>query len=411
MRKWLKTISMVLQLLVLCGCSTGELDMSNSSIAPMKNCTSIVSQVETKSGEEGDEQSSTSQILNSTHIQENLDSGVELDAEVKYIEQEKLQTYTGSLRIFTASEVANALGLSLEEAVDSQIVSSALEGLVEGEHAYYQFEDGSYLICNTTRIDYASETASKVRDLLVLEGSKTNDQLFLTGKDLPFASIQQATKAAQLLIDTLSIPVMGEPVIYSLDYQTLNTENERQYQAALDLSSGLGSTFLPTKLEIEEDDACYVLVYTIALDGFPVSPDLNGVYGDGSLTPGTELVMCYDERGISGVSLEYVPLIDIATDPEEALSLDEILKREKEKYNSLILEGDYLIYAIRQEYIAQPNASQENRYTFIPVWRFSIEHTFEINKGDGTGSTLQATETIFDIYNAVTGEELPYDMG
>lgn len=411
MRKFEKAMSVVLLLLILCGCSTGEQDIGSSSLTAVVSGTESSSQGESDSAEEGEEALSSGQILSSTHMQESWESGVEVDAEVNYIEQPKLKTYTGSLRVFTASEVADALGISLGEAVESQIIPSSPEGLVEGEYAYYKFEDESYLVCNTARVDYASETAAKVQDLLVLEGSETNGQLFLTGEDLPFATIQQAEEAAQSLIDTLAIPVIEDPVIYSLDYQSLNAENERQYQLATDLSSGLGTTFSPTKLEIAEDDACYVLVYTIALDGFPMSPDLNGVFGDGSLTPGTELAICYDEQGIAGVSFEYIPLVDTATDPEDSLSLEEILEREKEKYNSLILEGSYLIYAIRQEYIAQPVSSEENFYRFLPVWRFSVEHTYEIDKGDGSGSTFQVVERTFDIYHALTGEQLPYDIG
>lgn len=91
--------------------------------------------------------------------------------------------------------------------------------------------------------------------------------------------------------------------------------------------------------------------------------------------------------------------------------MEEILAREEEKYNSLILEGEYFIYEIRQEYIAQPISSQENSFTFLPVWRFCIANSYEIDKGDGTGSALQVEETSFDIYDAITGEEIPYDIG
>lgn len=152
-------------------------------------------------------------------------------------------------------------------------------------------------------------------------------------------------------------------------------------------------------------------VLLVAVNGLSLSPYLNGVYGDGSLTSGTELVVCYDKNGIAGFDFTFVPDDITASNGETALSLEEILAREEEKYNSLILEGEYFIYEIRQEYIAQPISSQKNRFTFLPVWRFSVTHTYEVDKGDGTGSALQVEETSFDIYDAITGEEIPYDIG
>lgn len=61
--------------------------------------------------------------------------------------------------------------------------------------------------------------------------------------------------------------------------------------------------------------------------------------------------------------------------------------------------------------MGSPISSQENRFIFLPVWRFSVAHMYEVDKGDGTGSALQVEETSFDIYDAITGEEIPYDIG
>ena len=349
-------------------------------------------------------------VISQISLAETWDSGVTVDAEVSLINQEKLATYTGNLRIFTAEEAASALGLSLEDAVDSQINPSSPEGLVEGEHAYYQFEDGSSFVCNTTRVFYYTETYLKIHDLLVLHGKDANNKIFLTGEALPFATIEEAQGEIQGVIEQLDLPVIDEPACYTLNYEDLYEENERQYEASEELVSGLEME-PPAKLEITEDDACYVFVYPVAVDGLPLSPYLNGVYGDGSLTSGTELVVCYDKNGIAGFDFTFVPDDITASNGETALSLEEILAREEEKYNSLILEGEYFIYEIRQEYIAQPISSQKNRFTFLPVWRFSVAHTYEVDKGDGTGSALQVEEISFDIYDAITGEEIPYDIG
>lgn len=410
-KKWIMTVLVILLLVNLCACYTVEPPETSSTKVEISNPSESSTIKENGTVGEDSETSSRQSTITHTTVTETWDSEVEVNADVLAVDTRELATYTGSLRVFTAEEVAEVLGLSLENAVDSQIVASSPEGLIEGEYAYYQFENGSDLICNAARVTYSTETSLKINDLLIIHGNDANGNFFPTGEALPFASIEEARDEVQSTIDQLGIAVIDEPSCYTLSYELLKQENDRQYETAKDMADGLGEDMAPSKLDINEDDACYVFVYPVSVKGFPVSPYLNGVYGDGSLTPGTELVVCYDKNGIAGLSFEYIPEVSSSTSAETALSLEEIMEKEKEKYASLILDGEYYIYEIRQEYIAQPNASQENSYTFLPVWRFSIEHTFEIDKGDGTGSTLQATETVFDIYNAVTGEEIPYDIG
>ncbi|MEG1427583.1 MAG: hypothetical protein RSC76_07840 [Oscillospiraceae bacterium] len=77
----------------------------------------------------------------------------------------------------------------------------------------------------------------------------------------------------------------------------------------------------------------------------------------------------------------------------------------------MILEGEYLIYDIRLEYIAKPIFEKENTYNLIPVWRFSTEHSFDLNKGDGTASSEYVTDIEYNLFDAITGEELPIDLG
>ena len=143
------------------------------------------------------------------------------------------------------------------------------------------------------------------------EGTNKNSQLFQTGNDLEFASIDEAEEAVSAFIDSLNLSVIKEPTCYTLDYNTLSAENERQYEVTKELAAGLDQeVFSPPKLDITESDACYLLSYPVAIDDLPLSPYPNGVYGDGSLLPGTELTVCYGNKGISGVSLEYLPEIE-----------------------------------------------------------------------------------------------------
>lgn len=395
-----------LMLLSLCGCTeaTGLQEESsefvNSSETPEED----------GSGNEQEQLDSGKNVLSRSTISETWDSGVVVDANVTAIDRERLASYTGVFRVFTVDEVTEALGLSSENAVESQTFDS-LEGYVPGKGTYLKYEHNCELICNMAQISYASETFFKVRDLLITSGSGKNANQFLTGENLDFATIEQAEAEIQEILEKLEIPVVNEPLCYTMDYKSLSTENERQYKLAVELAEGFDQAFSPEKLDIIKDDACYMFYYPVAVDGMPVSPYPNGVYGDGSLIAGTELIVCYNKDGVAGLSLEYQPEVKEKTEAQPVLSLDEILQKEKAKYDSLILDGEYLIYDIRLEYIAQPIYGKDNTYNIIPVWRFAVEHSFELPKGDESDASLQATEITYDVFNAVTGEELPLDIG
>lgn len=352
-------------------------------------------------------------ILSHSKISKTLSPGVVIEADVTAPKKESLSTYTGAMRIFSVNsvnEVAAALGLSPEEALISQ-TDYAKDSLIPGDRVYLQFEDNSELICGMNDLWYTTDTFLKMRDILITEGSERNTDLFLSGNNLDFATIEQARGKIDVLLEQLDISVVNEPLCCTLDFETVTAENERQYTLALEEAKDFGQTFTPEKLSITADDACYMFYYPIAVDGMPVSNRMSGGFEDGSWVSGTELVVCYDQDGIAGLSLDYQPVVRDKTNAQPILSLEEILNTVEAKYNSLILEGEYLIYDIRLEYIARPVIETENTYSLIPVWRFSIEHSFEKNKGDEAGTSQHFTDIIYNLFDAITGEELPTDLG
>ncbi|MEG1427582.1 MAG: hypothetical protein RSC76_07835 [Oscillospiraceae bacterium] len=309
-------------LLSLCSCTepSKQGEISSESTASEKQET-------THSESEQLPPVSEESILSRSKISKTLDSGVVIDADVTTINRESLAKYTGALRVFSVDEVAETLGLSPEAAVSSQ-TSYSLEGYIPGDSVYLKFEDNSELVHNMARFYYASDTFLTVRDLLVTDGSENNADLFLTGENLNFATIEQAEVEIQKILNKLGIPVVNDPLRYSLDFENLSDENERQYALAVEEAKGFNQQmFSPKKFTITEDDACYMFYYPIAVDGMPVSNRMNGVYGDGSLMSGTELVVCYSKDGIAGLSLNYQPKVLEKGETKPVLSLEEILRK------------------------------------------------------------------------------------
>lgn len=406
MKRWVVSIIVGGMLLSLCGCAEQRVETIDITSEIPKE--SAMDNVQEQSV--ADSESSIDSVQSRSIISEIWDSGVVVDADVVTINEDLLSTYTSKLRVFTVDELTKTLGLSVESAVSS-ITDVSAEGYVPGTYTYLEFEDKQFLLCNMARFAYQNETFSKVKDLLILDGSEKNTALFLSEKDLSFATREQVKSEVQKVIDTLKIPVVDDPLCLTLDYETLVAENERQYAIALELAEGFGQSFLPEKMKISEDDACYMFYYPIAVDGMPVSPYLNGVYGDGSLFGGTQLIACYDKDGLAGLSLDYQPIIQEKREAKPAVSFEDILEKERMKYGSLILDGTYRIYDIRLEYIVQPVSSEMNTYNIVPVWRFSVEHRYEQSSKFGGEDPFEVVENTYDLFHAITGEELPFSMG
>lgn len=350
-------------------------------------------------------------ILARSIVNRTLNSGVVIDADVTGLNKDSLSTYTGSMRIFSANEVVKALGFEQKDIISSQ-TDYSLDSLIPGDSVYMEFADGKTLMCDMNQIQYETNTSLAARGILILNGSKKNANKFLTGKELDFATIEQAKAEINRVLEQLDISVVNEPGCYTMDFETLSSENERLYALALEEVKELDmEMFSPEKIAIGEEDACYMFYYPIAIDGLPVSNQFSGADGDGSLMVGTELVVCYSKDGIAEFSLEYQPEVIEKTEAKPIIPLEEMLKIVEEKYDSLILNGEYLIYDIKLEYIAKPVFEKEYTYNLIPAWHFSIEHSFDLKKGDGSEAIHHETDIEYNQFNAITGEELPISLG
>lgn len=406
MKRWIGSIMIGLILLSLCGCA----ETAQSTAGENTGASSGVREESTPENEPGQSSADSEQgILFYSEISETWDSGVVVDADVTAIKEEMFSTYTAKLRVFTVDELAEAFGLSVDSATFS-ITDDSLDGYVPGTYTYLEFEDNRTLSCNMARFWYENETFVKTRDLLTVHGSEANAEAFRTGENLDFATIEQAQAEIQAVLDKLEIPVVREPRCYTLDYESLSAENERQYAITMEIAEGM-EAFTPEKLEVREEDACYMFYYPVAIDGMPISPYLSGVYGDGSLMAGTELIACYNKDGLAGLTLEYQPLVQEKSAAQPIIPLEEILEKEKAKYDSVILEGEYTIYDIRLEYIVQPVSTEENSYNLIPVWRFSVEHRYEQAAKSDAGESFEVVQNTYDLFDAFTGEEIPYNAG
>lgn len=230
-----------------------------------------------------------------------------------------------------------------------------------------------------------------------------NRATYLSGKNLEFATIDEAKSQVQKYVNSLGISVL-EPTCYTMDYDTMyKVYAERVDQPEYDEDFDF-------VIEPQKQDEQYIFDYPIAVNGMPLGNFEGGGYSDDSYMIGTLLRMVYGEEGIRAMTLPYaLDVTDVGT-VQTVLTLDEALQIVDDKYNSIILEGNYKIDKIEMAYtpIRQQDVSQAK---IIPVWRFQTNHTLQYSAKKDSNETVEMTDTSYILINALDGTELLKNNG
>ncbi len=351
---------------------------------------------------------------NTRHVAQTLSSGVVVDADVNIsptVDLSSLNTYEAKLQLQSFDEIVSIL--APEKTIVTQETQLTKESRVSDEYTYAIFEDDSIIATGGDIIIYSRPTNDTVSTLFSTGGNDKNDYSFLTGKDLSFASIEEAVSEADKIINAFGIHVLP-PVCYTLDYMTMTDEalkRNRRFNIGL---SDEEIAELPEDeiVTVSPEDECYILRYPLALDNMPVSMYESGSFGDGSFMAGTSVEVFYSKDGIIDFYMQHEFSDDFTVlDTQAGMNEDEALDFLDAKYNSIILEGDYIVDSISFEYIPLPVKGESNLFTLVPVWRFSTAHTFmRAPKFEG-GEPEEWTDRASLVFNAVSGEEIITDYG
>ena len=287
----------------------------------LPGCTKPVTESGVQSTESGTAES-TAEALSSTesgaentaekaeHITQTLSSGVMVDADVyvpEAMRQKNLPEMQGTGQEFDfekLKEVFCAGKTITEEAEDSY--SQDMPGALTETEKHLSTEDGDYLIniCGNAFFYIAARDTQDISNL----------ELYKTGENLDFATIEEAGEEIRKIADELGISV-GNSVCYTIDTSSMPH---------------------------------YIFQYDLLVNGMPLGKFDGGSYSDNVFTPGTYLTAVLDEDGIRHFDVSYVLKEAETGDAQRVLSLDEALDKVDEKYNSIIMEGDYYINEIQR---------------------------------------------------------------
>lgn len=348
----------------------------------LPGCTKPVTESGVQSTESGTAES-TAEALSSTesgaentaekaeHITQTLSSGVMVNADV-YVPESMQKSALAEMRgqgQFVDYEELKSLFCSGKTITEEgeEPWEMVTPGAMEAVGKYVSTQDGDYLqrICGNTFYYMTERDIQDIEDLTIYE----------TGKNLDFASIEETDKTIRDIAEKLNIAV-GKGVCYTID-----TSSQPHY----------------------------VFQYEILVNGMPLGKFDGGSYSDNVFTPGTYLTAVLDEDGIRHFDVSYVLKETETGDAQRVLTLDEALDKVDEKYNSIIMEGDYYINDIQMAYMPI-KTDDAGIVRLIPVWYFQTTHQILLPDKSGTGEIMLPQDG-YILINALDGTELLHENG
>ena len=305
------------------------------------------------------------------HITKTLSSGVMVDADVyvpESMQKSALAEMRGQGQLIDYEELKSLFcsGKTITEEGEEPW-EMVTPGAMEAVGKYVSTQDGDYLqrICGNTFYYMTERDIQDIEDLTIYE----------TGKNLDFASIEETDKTIRDIAEKLNIAV-GKGVCYTID-----TSSQPHY----------------------------VFQYEILVNEMPLAMFDGGSYSGDAYVPGTYMTAVVDADGIRHYDVSYVLEELESGESKKVLTLDEALQAVDDKYNSVIMEGEYFIDDIQMAYT--PIKTDDTKIVrLIPVWYFQTTHQILVPNRSGTGKVM-LPQSGYILINALDGTELLHSNG
>lgn len=347
----------------------------------LPGCTKPVTESGVQSTESGTAESTDASLAEKTddssaqaqsgHVEKTLSSGVKVDADVyvpESMQQQNLPEMQGTGQEIDFEKIKEIFcaGKKITEETEGSYPPDMPGALTEAEK-HLSTEDGDYLLvgCGNSFFYTAARDTQDTSNL----------ELYKTGEDLDFATIAEADGEIRKVAEELGISV-GDSVCYTIDTSSMPH---------------------------------YVFRYDLLVNGLPLGKFDGGSYSDNVFTPGTYLTAVLDEDGIRHFDVSYVLKETETGDAQRVLTLDEALDKVDEKYNSIIMEGDYYINDIQMAYMPI-KTDDAGIVRLIPVWYFQTTHQILLPDKSGTGEIMLPQDG-YILINALDGTELLHENG
>ena len=312
------------------------------------------------------------------HVTKTLSSGVVVDADVTMPES------------MQKTELPEMKGTGHEVAHEG--LSEVFFGGAEVESTVTEIADNGYFSSNT-----------------MLELWQVGDAVLSAVGDSAAYSNGRATTAMYLFSEYASSLPFGDNravylTCYTMDYDTMRAVYDGR-TALETYNADFDFVIEPTK-----ENEQYVLEYPITVNGMPLGSFDGGSYSGDVWATGTSVKVFYGVEGLNMLAMPYALDVTDAGTPQPVLTLDEAIQKLEEKFDSMIVEGEWRVDEIEMAYIAVP-IEGTNDARLLPVWRFQTEHTMEYAGKDDPSQTTTLTDRGDILFNALDGTELLKNNG
>ena len=295
--------------------------------------------------------------VNPDHIKKELCDNVTVDAKVIIPDgySGEAPVYEASVVYYDKEKVCKALN------IDFSSFTQVVDGLFKkDEKTFLQFADSiSGGFSFSTEIGNLYANYNPDDEKIEISGYGEN-------KELDFMSQREVIDKVQAVLTDMGIENIRLLHIYALpvEYQQYieNTYVEGGY---LSEDEKLGDRW-------NDYGGCYELIFTTELNRIPLT-EFGYTAADDSAYNGCEISVLYSADGIQELLASNQYRADESSAENKVLlSADEILDHLKSKFESIIMDGDYVVKEIKLCYFPQIIDKKEGKFRIIPIWQITI---------------------------------------
>ncbi|WP_346887975.1 hypothetical protein [Clostridium sp. UBA1056] len=367
-------LSVIALSLILTGCSSDNINENKMSKTELKNFPS--------------------------HISEQLDEDLIIDAETKVLDAENYNVFNVKYKQYDEEQICNIF--IKDDIIDTRdeygTGNDKTIGITTKNNKWLSIGE-NYLSFHVRDISYSHLMYESDKHLFnEMKRKFPKDTLTSLNKEESIDKVRQVAKE-------LNLPLNNEPIVYSLDVTSLkeaenNYMTDEEYAEWEELKPGTG------KRNWTEEDEAYLIIFKSSLNNIPIySRDLI-LSSDNSHLRESVVKAVVNKNGI--VKFEAFSMYDSVSLDTENLSCIEYSKAlevVKDKYKNIILTSPIKVTNINLEYIPRIKNRELGEFILTPAWVFLTESQHTINDGNSNSKKVK-TETGAIIVDAITGKEM-----
>jgi hypothetical protein len=299
-------------------------------------------------------------------------------------------------------------------AIDSFNAQSLSEILLKGskinnstngkESIKFTTDDGKTLyVENGISLRYQGHNFQYYKNVLhTIKTDKYYNLNNFTNNDLQFKTRDNATKDVSSIIESLGISSVTISNMYSLDYKTLQKQEE-YLKTKSDLSTNLKDPQITWKGNWTVNDDCYYMNFRYTIKGIPIVSINHGSIDNNTYISGSIINAYYSENGLLYLDINHkYKIISTEKTNQNLITINEALDILKKKYQDIILTDPTNITKAELCYVPTFKDKSHEAYYLVPAWCFSLSQNMTSSK-NVTSQTIVDTNVII---NAIDGNEI-----